>query len=294
MSEALAAWNGYVFDRPRSGRLEHQRVEHSRRLAHGQRDLGCGERCALGDHARAATRRPFVVLYRSALHQGTAPGYQHHECQDCDRTPQESYPRNVVQGVHGARWFDIGSARHRRHPHHATSPLPPVPEFPARQVVGADVLPGLRWMLAPAAVAGHRLASGLRLLLRLLPHLHGRLACAPRGEHANHRGRPGSSSSGAARGRSTGASHVRRTPSRPFDVPAYLDPHERATENASPRTERGAPNPGVRTRARRWSGESGGSEGLASATTDNRPMSIESIAHQPRVPQPPSPRGNRR
>ena len=231
------------------------------------------------------------MLYRSALHQGTAPGDQHHERQDCQTTPQESSQRHAVQS---ARWFDIGSARHRRHPHHATSPLPPVPEFPARQVVGADVLPGLRWMLAPAAVAGHRLASGLRLLLRLLPHLHGRLACAPRGEHANHRGRPGSSSSGAARGRSTGASHVRRTPSRPFDVPAYLDPHERATENASPRTERGAPNPGVRTRARRWSGESGGSEGLASATTDNRPMSIESIAHQPRVPQPPSPRGNRR
>ena len=137
MSEALAAWNGYVFDRPRSGRLAHQRVEHSRRLAHGQRDLGCGERCALGDHARAATRR------------------------------------------------------------------------------------------------------SIRL-------------------------------------------------------PPYLDPHERATENAARRTERGAPNPGVRPRARRWSGESGGSEGLASATTDNRPMSIESIAHQPRVPQPPSPRGNRR
>ena len=96
MSEALAAWNGYVFDRPRSGRLAHQRVEHSRRLAHGQRDLGCGERCALGDHARAATRRPFVVLYRSALHQGTAPGYQHHERQDCYKTPQESYPRDVV------------------------------------------------------------------------------------------------------------------------------------------------------------------------------------------------------
>jgi hypothetical protein len=50
-----------------------------------------------------------------------------------------------------------------------SSPLSPVPEFSARQVVGADVLPRLRWMLAPAAVAGHRLASGLRLLLRLHP-----------------------------------------------------------------------------------------------------------------------------
>ena len=126
MSEALAAWNGYVFDRPRSGRLEHQRVEHSRRLAHGQRDLGCGERCALGDHAKAATRRPFVVLYRSALHQGTAPGYQHHECQDCDRTPQESYPRDVVQGVQGARGFGIINfdLQHRRQPRHATRRRP--------------------------------------------------------------------------------------------------------------------------------------------------------------------------
>ena len=59
------------------------------------------------------------------------------------------------------------------------SPLPPVPEFSARQVVGADVLPGLRWMLAPAAVAGHRLASGLRLLLRLLRPLHERLGAVP-------------------------------------------------------------------------------------------------------------------
>ena len=162
------------------------------------RSLGTGSLGLVGVHARAATRRPFVVLYRSALHQGTAPGDQHHERQDCQTTPQESSQRHAVQS---ARWFDIGSARHRRHPHHAT-----------------------------------------------------------------------------------------RRRSRPISLTPYLDPHERATENASPRTERGAPNPGVRTRARRWSGESGGSEGLASATTDNRPMSIDvyrAPAPGPSAPKPP-------
>ena len=192
MSEALAAWNGYVFDRPRSPRWEgvYPGPEMALRRLLWARLLS------------QVDKRPSNLAAYPALHQGTAPGDQHHERQDCQTTPQESPQRDAVQA---ARWFDIGSARHRRHPHHAT----------------------------------------------------------------------------------------RRRP-RSFRPTPYLDPHERATENASPRTERGAPNPGVRTRARRWSGESGGSEGLASATTDNRPMSIESIAHQPRVPQPPSPRGNRR
>jgi hypothetical protein len=192
MSEALAAWNGYVFDRPRSPRWEgvYPGPEMALRRLLWARLLS------------QVDKRPSNLAAYPALHQGTAPGDQHHERQDCQTTPQESPQRDAVQA---ARWFDIGSARHRRHPHHAT----------------------------------------------------------------------------------------RRRP-RSFRPTPYLDPHERATENASPRTERGTPNPGVRTRARRWSGESGGSEGLASATTDNRPMSIESIAHQPRVPQPPSPRGNRR
>jgi hypothetical protein len=61
-------------------------------------------------------------------------------------------------------------------------------------------------MLAPAAVAGHRLASGLRLLLRLLRPLHERLGAVP--EVRLPPRRPGPACSGVARGRSTGAGHV--------------------------------------------------------------------------------------
>ena len=102
------------------------------------------------------------------------------------------------------------------------SPLPPVPEFSARQVVGADVLPGLRWMLAPAAVAGHRLASALRLLLRLLRPLHERLGAVP--EVRLPPRRPGPACSGVARGRSTGAGHVRPRDAWAFNMAAYKSP----------------------------------------------------------------------
>ena len=103
-----------------------------------------------------------------------------------------------------------------------SSPLPPVPEFSARQVVGADVLPGLRWMLAPAAVAGHRLASALRLLLRLLRPLHERLGAVP--EVRLPPRRPGPACSGVVRGRSTGAGHVRPRDAWAFNMAAYKSP----------------------------------------------------------------------
>ena len=105
------------------------------------------------------------------------------------------------------------------------SPLPPVPEFPARQVVGADVLPGLRWMLAPAAVAGHRLASALRLLLRLLRPLHEHLGAVP--EVRLPPRRPGPACSGVVRGRSTGAGHVRRGMLGPSTWPLTSRPYLR-------------------------------------------------------------------
>ena len=102
------------------------------------------------------------------------------------------------------------------------SPLPPVPEFSARQVVAADVLSGLRWMLAPAAVAGRRLASSLRLLLHLLRPLHERLGAVP--EVRLPPRRPGPACSGVARGRSTGAGHVRPRDAWAFNMAAYKSP----------------------------------------------------------------------
>ena len=106
-----------------------------------------------------------------------------------------------------------------------SSPLSPVPEFSARQVVGADVLPGLRWMLAPAAVAGHRLASGLRLLLRLLRPLHEHLGAVP--EVRLPPRRPGPACSGVVRSRSTGAGHVRRGMLGPSTWPLTSRPYLR-------------------------------------------------------------------
>ena len=69
-----------------------------------------------------------------------------------------------------------------------------------------------------------------------------------------------------------------------FNVAAYLDPHEKAiTFQALRRCLESAGPCGL-------SGESGGSEGLASATTDNRPMSIDvyrAPAPGPSAPKPP-------
>ena len=72
-----------------------------------------------------------------------------------------------------------------------------------------------------------------------------------------------------------------------FDVPGgphYLDPHGKAiTFQALRRCLESAGPCGL-------SGESGGSEGLASATTDNRPMSIDvyrAPAPGPSAPKPP-------
>ena len=69
-----------------------------------------------------------------------------------------------------------------------------------------------------------------------------------------------------------------------FNMAAYLDPHEKAiTFQALRRCLESAGPCGL-------SGESGGSEGLASATTDNRPMSIDvyrAPAPGPSAPKPP-------
>ena len=104
------------------------------------------------------------------------------------------------------------------------SPLPPVPEFPARQVVAADA------------------------------------ARSPDADHAQPRG------------------------ALAFNMAAYLDPHGKAiTFQALRRCLESAGPCGL-------SGESGGSEGLASATTDNRPMSIDvyrAPAPGPSAPKPP-------
>ena len=70
----------------------------------------------------------------------------------------------------------------------------------------------------------------------------------------------------------------------PPDCPPYLDPHGKAiTFQALRRCLESAGPCGL-------SGESGGSEGLASATTDNRPMSIDvyrAPAPGPSAPKPP-------
>ena len=69
-----------------------------------------------------------------------------------------------------------------------------------------------------------------------------------------------------------------------FNMAAYLDPHEKAITFQALRRCLESVGP------RRLSGESGGSEGLASATTDNRPMSIEvyrAPAPGPSAPKPP-------
>ena len=116
-----------------------------------------------------------------------------------------------------------------------SSPLSPVPEFSARQVVGADVLPGLRWMLAPAAVAGHRLASSLRLLLHLLRPLHERLGAVP--EVRLPPRRPGPACSGVARGRSTGAGHVRPRDAWAFNMAAYKSPLSQTSTSGNPLNE---------------------------------------------------------
>ena len=69
-----------------------------------------------------------------------------------------------------------------------------------------------------------------------------------------------------------------------FNMAAYLDPHGKAiTFQALRRCLESAGPCGL-------SGESGGSEGLASATTDNRPMSIDvyrAPAPGPSAPKPP-------
>ena len=87
MSEALAAWNGYVFDRPRSPRWEgvYPGPEMALRRLLWARLLS------------QVDKRPSNLAAYPALHQGTAPGDQHHERQDCHRTPQESSPRDAVQ-----------------------------------------------------------------------------------------------------------------------------------------------------------------------------------------------------
>ncbi len=70
----------------------------------------------------------------------------------------------------------------------------------------------------------------------------------------------------------------------PLNTTAYLDPHEKAITFQALRRCLESVGP------RGLSGESGGSEGLASATTDNRPMSIDvyrAPAPGPSAPKPP-------
>ena len=206
------------------------------------------------------------------------------------------------------------------------SPLPPVPEFPARQVVAADVLSGLRWMLAPAADVGHRLASArLRFLLRplrllsplrfvrllsplrfvLRPLLRGGGQVVTPAADVNHVTGVGDQVASveslglgladdvvrvehplvaADAARSPDADHAQPRGAWAFNMAAYLDPHGKAiTFQALRRCLESAGPCGL-------SGESGGSEGLASATTDNRPMSIDvyrAPAPGPSAPKPP-------
>lgn len=156
-----------------------------------------------------------------------------------------------------------------------SSPLSPVPEFSARQVVGADVLPGLRWMLAPAAVAGHRLASALRLLLRLLRPLHEHLGAVP--EVRLPPRRPGPACSGVVRGRSTGAGHVRPRDAWAFNMAAYKSPLSQTSTSGNPLTHmaRLTGTPAVDTVTSTTCIRGDGSErwGLRSARTASAPAS---------------------
>ena len=78
--------------------------------------------------------------------------------------------------------------------------------------------------------------------------------------------------------------HAQPRAAQAFNMAAYLDPHGKAiTFQALRRCLESAGPCGL-------SGESGGSEGLASATTDNRPMSIDvyrAPAPGPSAPKPP-------